>query len=219
MRLLVLLTLGLLVTGHVTNADAAAPAGSPTPQAQAPAKSTKGAKVSLAGVPKIRLKLSPAQVSDPSIRLGRMVQQGGYTMGDTVTLGPQRTVDGGAFVTAQGVNFVGADAPNATEAGFHVPKGGHVGMSLPRDWVGNHDLLVECTGKLPPKISTLTALVEEYGWSSYGENTIVTGDGRVRFTLMTADLADGLRVTLQLGNADRDDTTSWRLETCTVDRL
>lgn len=220
-----MLVLPLLTSAPLVHAALSAPAATSS-DAPKPTKTSKAAKAKkIAGVKKLQLKLQPG----PPPAMPGMLTLSSHTMKkvppmqlssiDHVQLSAQRPVDGGAFLIASNATIVTADADGFIERGVHLGREGAFSVVVSREWVGDRDLLVECTGDLPSKVEGAAVLVGDYGFGTYGRVEVAPDDGRVRFLLMTADLGGGNWVKVQVHNADYQAGEAWRVDGCSVERL
>jgi hypothetical protein len=225
MRLAAILLLPLLTSAPLAYAapTAAQPSAVTSADAAKP-KVSKAAKAKkIAGVKKLQLKLQPSPPpSMPGTRTyGKMKSLPPLEVSsiDTVKVSPQNPLHGGAFLIVNNADVVTADVDGFIERGVHLGREGAVSVVLPRAWVGDSDLLVECTGALPTKVEGAAVLLSDYGFATYGRVEVAPDDGRVRFLLMTADLGGGNWVRVQLHNADYQAGDYWRVDGCSVERI
>lgn len=229
MRLAAMLLLPLLASAPMAHAaPSAGPSpvatNSDTPKASESAKAAKAAKAKkIAGVKKLNLKLQPVPpASIPGARTyskmtGRPPLE--VSSNDKVQVSAQRPLDNGAFLLVQNADVVTADVDGYIPRGVHLGREGEFSVVVSRAWVGDHDLLVECTGELPKKVEGAALLSDAYGFNTYGEVEVAPTDGRVRFLLMTAELGNGNWVRVQLHNADYQAGEHWRVDGCSVERV
>ncbi|MBC8069848.1 MAG: hypothetical protein IAG13_16035 [Deltaproteobacteria bacterium] len=216
MRPTALPLLTLFAFASVAHADSSAtPASSAKPAAVA-----KAAKI--AGVAKLKLKPPrPNAPTAPELEFyagTSSLPPLEISAVDKVSVSPQRPLDGGASMTVINARVVTAQT-GAWPRGAHLGKQSSFAVIVAREWVGTHDLLVECKGELPNSVRGTAVLLQDNGSSSHGQIEVEPIDGQVRFLLMTAQLGSGNWVSVQLTNSEYQSAASWRVDGCSIERL
>jgi hypothetical protein len=162
--------------------------------------------------------LSPTPPPGTPMQLRKGVALHTYAVaGNKLSLSAAHSVHGPAFMIAFNADVVPVDAPGVMPRGVHVRAGGNVLSLVTREWVGARDLVVESNGELPEDIRVSAMLMADLGFYDVGHMTVSTNNGRVKFALLTADVAqDANYISIQVGNASI--ANGFRLDGCTLER-
>jgi hypothetical protein len=204
MRTTILGLLALAITLGSTPATAAAPV------TRAPKTATK--------LPRLSGKLAPATLSKHPLSTGIASSASAkalFEVDDRPTVSARQLADGPAWMTAWNALILPVSLPQFGPRGIHLNHDGGLVLGLSREWIGSHDVIVDCRGELPAMFYTFFGVIDGNKASETPPLQVTSAKGHVKFLVMTSALPSGDWVYIQLSDVDMNER--WRVTSCSFE--